>query len=159
MSAPAIQQWPPPLLRSVSSIFTLGALNGFVQPLFSAMQSPFGDPFEQRWLVTLQSPPMQGQESYGNGRAGPALRPSYREIEGRIASLRGINRYLRIFDPLNIRPQFDLALMASNGVTAANWSGGRRWSDGRRWISGLLPPSVTVDAAVNTEGTSLVLRG
>lgn len=150
---PEIQSWPAVLLRAVSSSFVLGSLNGFAQPLFSAAMVPFADPFDQRWLATLQSPAMSGQEMVGTD--GRVLRASYREVEGRIAKMRGIGGWLRIFDPLNIRPQYDWQQIPATAL----WSGGRHWTDGRSWISGLLPPSVTVDAVAYTGVTSLVLRG
>src|SRR3569832_1952220 len=131
-----VEQWPSHMLRSVSSSVILGSLNMSAQPLFLAAPAVFADPMDQRWLATLNSPLLVGKESTVGGK----FRPSYREVEGRIVRLKGMNGRLRIHDPLYVRPQYDTALIESN------WSDGRGISDGRRWAAGLLPPSVTVDA-------------
>jgi hypothetical protein len=151
MSDPNIQTWPAELLRAVTSSFTLGTLNLSSAPLFLATPTVFAEPLDRRWIATLQSPELEGKEKRDS--AGNLLAPSYREIEGRVAGLRGIGGKLRIADPLYVRPQYDEALIESN------WSGGRKWSGGRSWVSGLLPPSVTVDAAAVTGAFSVVVRG
>ena len=80
---------------------------------------------------------------------------SWREIEGRVAALRGQGGLLRIHDPLNIRPQYDI----DKSKVLSDWVDGGTWSGGRQWQSGLLPPFVTVDEVARAGARSLVIRG
>lgn len=158
MTAANIQWWPPHMMRAVSSSFTLGSLNGQVQPIFSARPRTFADPFEQRWFCTFKSPPLGEKETYGSGDAPASrwLQPSFREVEGRIAKLRGTAGAVRIYDPFNNRPAWNL--VAANR-TQSNWSDGSTWAGGKKWTSGLLPPFIVADEDAEIGATFIVVRG
>jgi hypothetical protein len=146
------QWWPPHMLRAVSSSFMLGSINGAVQPIFQAAPSVFADPFEQRWTCTFQSPPLGEQESTD---ARGNVRPSFREVEGRIAKLRGMAGAIRLWDPFNK----DWAYNIEVAPTLTDWSDGTTWSDGTEWAGGFLPPFVTVDEAAVEGAESIVIKG
>lgn len=147
-----IPLWPESLLRSTSTTFALGSLNGQVQPVFLAAARVFSEPFDRRWVVSITSPPMPELEEW---KAGALVRPSWREVEGRIAALRGMSRGIRIYDPENTQPAYNLE-QAGN---LSNWSDGRTWSDGRQWLAGFLPPFLTVDEVAPAGATEIVVRG
>ena len=155
MTVGTMQWWPRHMLRAVSSSFTLGSLNGQVTPIFSARPRMFGDPFEQRWFCTFQTPPMDEKESTitdGQGRA--IFRPSFREFEGRMAKMRGTAGAIRIFDPFNYRSAWNLEAAG----TRQNWAGGMTWADGSQWVSGYLPPVIVVDENAEAEAVSIVVK-
>jgi hypothetical protein len=159
MSASSLQEWPRAMLRAVSSSFTLGSLSGQEQPIFKARAPVFGDPFEQRFFCTFQSPALGELESFssGSGSEVDRRRPSFREVEGRIAKLRGMSGLVRVFDPFNFRPYWNLP-----GVSQAersNWSDGSTWADGSQWVSGFLPPVIVVDENAEAGAESIVVRG
>lgn len=147
-----IDVWPSHLLRFVSATVSLGSLNGSVQPLFQAAPQVFADPFEQRWIATFQSPPMPEKEITQADRLAHA---SWREVEGRVARLRGMARLLRLYDPYVRRPAFDLEQVP----VGANFDDGSAFSDGSQWVSGFLPPFVTVDETAHEGAESIVVRG
>ena len=148
-----IPAWPDSLLRSTSTTFCLGSLNGQTQPIFLAAPRAFSEPLDRRWIVTIQSPTMPEIEH--RNRDGVLTQPSWREVEGRIAALRGVSRGVRIYDPTNTQPAYNLE---QAGVTST-WSDGRTWADGRQWLTGYLPPFVTVDEVAPAGATSIVIRG
>lgn len=156
MPANTVQQWPRAMLRSVQTSFNLASLNGQATPIFSARPRPFGDPLEQRWFFTFQSPPLGEKETFGWGSAPREARrrPSYREARGRIARLRGTSGKVRLFDPTNHRPYYNLV----TGLTKSNWSDGSTFSDGSQWVSGYLPPVIVVDEAAEAGAESIVVR-
>lgn len=145
-----IQEWPAELNRATSSSFTLGSLSGQVQPLFLAAPSVFAEPFDRRFWVNITSPTLGREESTLSGR----LRPSWQEVEGRMAALKGMGGRVRLFDPLKIQPYYNLTHAGSR----ADWSGGATWSGGAEWISGLLPPSITVAEAASAGAESVVVN-
>lgn len=155
MTARTMQWWPRHMLRAVSSSFTLGSLDGQVTPIFSARPRVFGDPFEQRWFCTFQTPPMGEKETTRTDAQGRAiLYPSFREFEGRIAKMRGMAGAIRVFDPFNFRPAWNL----ESAGTRSNWSSGATWSNGRQWVSGYLPPFIIVDEDAEVGAVSLVVK-
>lgn len=147
------------MLRAVSSSFTLGSLSGQAEPIFKAKASVFGDPFEQRFFCTFQSPALGELESFSSGRGSEAdrRRPSFREIEGRIAKLRGMNGRVRVFDPYNFRPYWNLPGISD--VERSRWSDGSTWADGSQWVSGYLPPVIVIDETAAEGAESVVVRG
>jgi|GEM_PF-2225887 len=153
MTVTNIEWWPRHMLRAVSSSFTLGTLNGQVQPIFSARPRVFADPFERRWFCTFQSPPMGESES---GEVGTAsFKPSFREAQGRIRKMVGSACGVRVFDQFAKEPQYNV----EHAGTPSNWSDGSTWSDGSRWTSGFLPPYITVDEDAEVGDGSIVVRG
>ncbi len=155
MTATNMQWWPPHMLRAVSSSFTLGSLNGQVQPIFKARTSVFSDPLEQRWFCTFQSPPMGEKETrFTDAQGVSRFQPSFREVEGRIAKMRGMSGAVRVFDPFNVHPAWNLE---DNG-TRSHWADGATWADGSLWVSGFLPPFIVLDADAEAGATYIVVR-
>lgn len=153
MTVANIQWWPRHMLRSVSSTFALGTLNGQVQPIFKARSTVFADPFERRWFCTFQSPTLGEDES---GEVGSEkFKPSFREAQGRIRKMMGSIAAVRVFDQYAKEPQYNRV----HAGTLSNWSGGNTWADGSQWVSGFLPPFITVDEDAEAGAGSIVVRG
>ena len=159
MAAGNLQEWPRAMLRAVSSSFTLGSLNGQAMPIFSARPRVFSDPLEQRWFCTFQSPPLGELESFapGSGSQESRRRPSFREIEGRIAKMRGMSGIVRMFDPFNSRPYWNLPTVSE--TTRSTWADGTSFADGTQWVSGYLPPVIVVDEDADAGAESIVVSG
>ena len=153
MTVTNIQWWPRHMLRAVSSSFTLGSLNGQVQPIFKARPSVFADPFERRCFCTFQSPPLSEDESGTIGSA--SFKPSFREVQGRIRKMTGSVGGVRVFDQFAKEPQYN----REQAGTLSNWSGGNTWVDGSKWVSGFLPPFITVDEDAEAGANYIVVRG
>lgn len=156
MTATNMQWWPRHMLRAVSSSFTLGSLNGQVQPIFSARPRAFSDPLERRWFCTFQSPPMGEKETtFADDNDAKKYQPSFREAQGRIRKMRGQIGTIRVFDQFAKEPQYN----QYHGGTESKFSDGSTFSDGSKWIGGFLPPFITVDEAATTDAMSIVVRG
>lgn len=79
----------------------------------------------------------------------------WREHDGLLARLRGIDGTIRLWDAARPEPRYNALVARSK----ASWDDGTYFSDGSGWESGPLPPYVVVDQRAARGSNSLMLRG
>lgn len=84
----------------------------------------------------------------------PAKTPEgWREMDGIIARLKGMNGLIRMEDPARVQPLYNEQV----SLTTESFDDGTLWEDSTGWSSGMLPPHVAVGEAEAVGANSVVL--
>ncbi|TAK50234.1 MAG: hypothetical protein EPO23_03240 [Xanthobacteraceae bacterium] len=136
-----VWEWPRAWYRVTSSVFQLKKVALAAPHRWTGAASVYG-PISQLWTAKLS---LTAQDWDDQGQAMAAF----------LDRLGGQAGLMRIGDVARQIPLRDRASVAASEA----WSDGSHFGDGTGWVSGLLPPTVSLDAAAAKGVTYIVVAG
>jgi hypothetical protein len=135
-----IYDWPTAIVNPETRRFRLRAFNSF-SVASQTQEMVRGGLMVQRFETQVAFPILSEED--------------WREVDGLFAALRGIDGFVRLWDPARTEPYYNKLVTE----TKATWDDGAHFSDGSDWVGGKLPPFVSVAETRGRGKRNVVLKG